>query len=195
MKVTERLLNSSKGIIFDCDGTLVDSMPLHMQAWDFAFKKHNAFYDKPFLGSLAGMKEMDIILVYNAKFNTKLVPQDVVNDKHVFFKEHIDKVKPLDKIVDVARQQFGFKPMAVVSCSVAEVVYRELDIIGILNLFDAIITANDPFKPKPDPGCFLEAAKRLQVSPKDILVFEDGETGLTAARKAGMQTIDVRDFK
>jgi HAD superfamily hydrolase (TIGR01509 family) len=190
---TEQLLNKAKGIIFDCDGTLVDSMALHMQAWKHAFIKHNVKYNEPFLSSLKGMKESEIISKYNSAFNTKLIPAEVVADKHIFFKEHIDNIKPIDKIVLVAINNFGRKPMAVVSGSVAEIVHKELKIIGIFNLFNTIISANDPFKPKPNPECFLEAANRLKIDPRDMVVFEDGDAGLIAAQKAGMQIIDVRD--
>lgn len=190
----EELLKTARGLIFDCDGTLVDSMDLHMQAWEDAFKKHNAWYDEPFLSSLKGMKETDIISAYNAEFNAKLHPETVVADKHSFFELHIRKVKPVEKVVRIARQNYGIKPMAVVSGSVAEIVHKELKITGIYNLFRAIITASDPFKPKPDPECFLEAAQRISINPDRVLVFEDGDTGLEAARNAGMMTVDVRNF-
>jgi beta-phosphoglucomutase-like phosphatase (HAD superfamily) len=192
MKEADQLLNAAKGIIFDCDGTLVDSMPLHMQAWKHAFKKHNSEYDESFLHALKGMKETEIIAEYNSAYGTGLDPAAIVSDKHIFFNENISEIKPIEKIAGIAKKYFGQKPMAVVSGSTAAIVHKELKIIGISSLFDTIITASDPFKPKPDPECFLEAASRLQINPNDILVFEDGDTGLESARKAGMKTVDVR---
>jgi HAD superfamily hydrolase (TIGR01509 family) len=85
-------------------------------------------------------------------------------------------------------------PMAVVSGSLAEIVHMELKVVGIFNLFYTIITGDDPFKPKPDPQCFLESARRLKVHPKNVVVFEDGESGLKAARRAVIYTIDVDDL-
>lgn len=190
----EKFIQESKGLIFDCDGTLVDSMPLHMKAWDHAFTAHNAVYDRHFLGKLNGMREIDIINKYNDAFNHALDPQKIVNDKHLFFREQLADLKSVEKIADIAKSNFGVKPMAVVSGSFAEIVHAELKVIGIHHYFQTIITADDPFKPKPDPECFLEAAQRIGIDPQDIVVFEDGDQGLIAAQNAGMKTIDVRQF-
>jgi HAD superfamily hydrolase (TIGR01509 family) len=165
-----------------------------MQAWRIAFEEQTARYDEAFLNSLKGMKDLDIVEVYNSKFKTKLPPKDVVAVKHNYFNKHINSVKPIDRIVNISKQYHGLKPMAVVSGSIAKIVHQELKIIYIFELFETIITADDPFKPKPDPESFLEAANRIQVSPEDIIVFEDGDTGLDAARNAGMQTVDVREL-
>ena len=183
-----------KALIFDCDGTLVDSMSLHMKAWEKAFIFFNAKYDFEFLNSAKGMKETEIIEWYNEKFGTSINLQEIVSKKHDFFTENIDKVQPLEPIVNIAKEYFGKLPLAVVSGSVESIVHRELEIVGIKNLFNTILTANDPFKPKPDPDIFYEAAKRLNVNPEHCLVFEDGDPGLEAAIRAGMKTVDVREI-
>ncbi len=183
-----------KGLIFDCDGTLVDSMPLHMKAWQEAFKQFNKRYDENFLFSLKGMKETEIIDLYNEEFHTSIEPEKIVKAKHEYFIRHISDVKPIKSVVEIAKSYYGKLPLAVVSGSVKEIVHSELKVVGIHDLFDTILTADDPFKPKPDPEIFFAAASRLNIQPKDCLVFEDGDPGLDAAAKAGMQTIDVRNY-
>jgi beta-phosphoglucomutase-like phosphatase (HAD superfamily) len=183
-----------RGLIFDCDGTLVDSMPLHMSAWEAAFKTHNSYYNEDFLYSLKGMKELDIIDLYNKEFKTSLDPGLMVNAKHDFFIKHINDVRPIKLIVNIAKSYFGKLPLAVVSGSVAKIVKSELEVLGILNLFEVILTADDPYRPKPDPDVFFAAASKINLSPEYCMVFEDGDAGLKAAEKAGMKTIDIRKF-
>ena len=182
-----------QALIFDCDGTLVDSMPLHMKSWEKAFKFFNVRFDYDYLFSLKGMKELEIIKSYNKKFGTNLNPEETVNKKHNIYFKNINSVKPIEPIVKIATEYFGKFPLAVVSGSVRDIVRKELEVIGIFHLFNTILTANDPFKPKPAPDIFYEAAKRLNVSPENCLVFEDGDPGLEAAVKAGMKMIDVRE--
>ncbi|MCG6960478.1 HAD family phosphatase [bacterium BMS3Abin03] len=182
-----------QALIFDCDGTLVDSMPLHMKSWEKAFKFFNIRFDYDYLFFLKGMKELEIIKSYNKKFGTNLNPEETVNKKHNIYFKNINSVKPIEPIVKIATEYFGKFPLAVVSGSVRDIVRKELEVIGIFHLFNTILTANDPFKPKPAPDIFYEAAKRLNVSPENCLVFEDGDPGLEAAVKAGMKMIDVRE--
>ena len=182
-----------QALIFDCDGTLVDSMPLHMKSWEKAFKFFNIRFDYDYLFSLKGIKELEIIKSYNKKFGTNLNPEETVNKKHNIYFKNINSVKPIEPIVKIATEYFGKFPLSVISGSVRDIVRKELEVIGIFHLFNTILTANDPFKPKPAPDIFYEAAKRLNVSPENCLVFEDGDPGLEAAVKAGMKMIDVRE--
>jgi len=183
-----------KGLIFDCDGTLVDSMPLHMNAWKAAFRKYNAYYNYDFLFSLKGMKELEIIDLYNKEFNTDLDPILTVNTKQNFFMEHINDVKPITLIVNIAKLYYKKLPLAVVSGSVEKIVRLELKVLEIFNLFEVILTADDHYKAKPNPDIFYAAASKINLAPEYCLVFEDGDAGLKAAAKAGMKTIDVRNY-
>jgi len=186
--------SDTKALIFDCDGTLVDSMPLHLMAWKEAFRKYNYKYEEEFLFSVKGMKETEIIKLYNTTFHTNLDPDMLVKTKHDVFLNHINQVKLIRPISDIALLYLNRLPLAVVSGSVHEIVHGELKTVGILHLFESIITADDPFKPKPEPDTFFETVKRLKVNPEDCIVFEDGDSGLEAAAKAGMKTIDVREY-
>ena len=194
IKVNNLITQNTEALIFDCDGTLVDSMPLHMKAWEIAFNFFNTAYKEDFLSSLGGMKETEIIKMYNEKFKTHLNPEEIVSKKHQFFMENINSVKPLRPVVIIAKEFFGKLPLAVVSGSVRNIVHRELEVVGIFDLFKIILTANDSFNPKPSPEIFLEAAKNLNVTPDNCLVFEDGDPGLEAAARAGMKYLDVREY-
>lgn len=183
-----------KGLIFDCDGTLVDSMPLHMKAWEYAMNKFNSVFDYDFFFSPKGMDEKKIIEMYNLKYKTILDPVETVKVKHEYYRDHISAVRAITPIVSLVKKYKNILPMAVGSGSIKEFVYAQLKTVGIFECFTVILTANDPIKPKPEPDIFLEAAKHLHVEPEDCLVFEDGDPGIGAAQKAGMMVIDVRNY-
>ncbi len=185
-------IGDAKGLIFDCDGTLVDSMPLHMEAWEHAFITIDEEYNHTYLDSKKGMKESDIIELYNKDFNKNLNARQLVQIKHEYFNNHQKFLKPIKQVVDVVTKYHRKLPMGVVSGSMREIVHRELEIVGIIDKFDYILTADDPFKPKPAPDKFFEAARLMNLPPEDCLVFEDGDLGIIAAQKAGMKTVDIR---
>jgi beta-phosphoglucomutase-like phosphatase (HAD superfamily) len=181
-----------KAIIFDCDGTLVDSMPTHMKAWEYAFNHFKTKYDEEFIFSFKGMMDADIVKIYNKTFGTTLAPDKVISMKSEYFLKNLPLVKPIEPVVEVAELYYQKLPLAVVSGSTKEIVYSELNFAGLTKLFDIIITAADPFAPKPDPEIFLAAASKMKVEPEYCIVLEDGDAGLEGAVKAGMKTFDVR---
>lgn len=183
-----------KGLIFDCDGTLVDSMPLHMKAWEYAVTKGGAVWDSEFFFSKKGMQEEDIVALYNLRGLTLLNINAAVDAKHAYFRNHRGAFKPIKPVVDIVLRYKDILPMAVASGGISENVHFELDAIGIKEYFKTILTAYDDIKPKPSPDIFLEASARLGVAPTFCQVFEDGDLGLEAAREAGMVATDVRLF-
>jgi len=183
-----------RGLIFDCDGTLVDSMSLHMKAWEMAVRLFGAKFDPEFFFSKKGMRDTDIVAKFNLHFGKLFNSVDVVRAKDNYFLQHVDGVMPLHLVVDFVRRYHKVLPMAVASGGSREIVERELQVIGIVNFFDVILTADDPFKPKPFPDIFLEAARKIGVQPSLCQVFEDGDLGLQAAENAGMLATDIRRF-
>ncbi len=181
-----------RGLIFDCDGTLVDSMPLHLESWEKAFSAAGEPFQRDFLDSLKGMEEEGIIRSYNRRYDRDLDPRLMVERKHAHFQKHASRVEPIPPVVELAKEKHGLLPMAVVSGGKRKNVDLVLAGLGIESLFDVILTADDPFPPKPAPDLFLEAARRLDVAPDLCHVFEDGDLGLQAARRAGMTATDVR---
>jgi beta-phosphoglucomutase-like phosphatase (HAD superfamily) len=181
-----------KGLIFDCDGTLVDSMPLHMRAWEQVIKSSGGFWDHGFFLSRKGMPEEDIVVVYNARFGVSFDPIETVKAKHRFFQTQASRFQPIPHVLNVVLKYRGVLPMAVASGGVRENVDLELEALNIKDCFKAILTADDGIRPKPAPDLFLEAARRLGILPEYCQVFEDGDLGLEAARLAGMLPTDVR---
>jgi beta-phosphoglucomutase-like phosphatase (HAD superfamily) len=183
-----------KGLIFDCDGTLVDSMPLHMKAWEYAINNAGAVWDYDFFFSKKGMPGKDIIELYNQHFAKNIFFVETMQVKQEYFHRHRKDFQPIQPIVNIVLRYKDILPMAVASGGIQENVCLQLEALGIKEYFKAIITADDDIKPKPSPDIFLEAAVRLGVSPNLCQVFEDGDLGLQAAHEASMIATDVRPF-
>ena len=183
-----------QGLIFDCDGTLVDSMPLHMEAWKYVLENIGVTFDYDFFFSKKGMEETSIVRLFNSHSGVGLDPHEVVRAKHRYFRDHINGTKPIAPVVDIARRYHTILPIAVASGGSRANVVGQLEAVGILDLFPTIVTADDAVKPKPDPEIFLVTAARMGILPQYCQVFEDGEAGLEAAQKAGMHPTDIRRY-
>ncbi|NMB81155.1 MAG: HAD family phosphatase [Ignavibacteria bacterium] len=183
-----------RGLIFDCDGTLVDSMPLHIKAWEFAITDSGLNWDFEFFDSKKGMPSNEILELYSKHYNADINIDKVLKTKYDYFYKHRTEFKPIEHVVDIVFEYKDKLPMSVASGGSRKTVNVQLDDLGIRHLFKAIITADDNLKSKPAPDMFLEAARRMNVEPQFCQVFEDGEFGLEAARKAGMLATDIRLF-
>jgi beta-phosphoglucomutase-like phosphatase (HAD superfamily) len=181
-----------KGLIFDCDGTLVDSMPLHMRAWEHVITRQGGAWDYEFFFSRKGKPEEDIVVEYNRGFERFFDPVSTVKTKHEYFYSRLEELKPIPHVVEIACKHQGVLPMAVASGGTRRTVDLELETLQIKDLFGVILTADDDFTPKPAPDIFLEAARRMKVPPEYCQVFEDGDLGLEGARIAGMLATDIR---
>lgn len=179
--------------LFDCDGTLVDSMPLHHEAWQRSFERWGAPFEFTwdlFL-SRAGMGLIETVEELNLQYGAALDPVAVVGLQRELFREWIHKITPIPAVVQMARAALGNKRMAVCSGGETEIVHRALAAVGIYDWFDTIVCREDTPRGKPAPDGFLECARRLGVDPARCLVFEDGVMGVQAAHAAGMQVVFV----
>lgn len=183
-----------KALIFDCDGTLADTMSIHDQSWHETLAEHGVTCQQSFLDDVAGMPTKEIVELINKKFNQQIDPTTFVPKREERAFERLFSVRPITPIVDIAKKHHGKLPMSVVSGGAKKHVIATLDTIGIKNLFDTIITADDPVTPKPSPDIFLLAANYMNIEPKKCQVFEDGEMGMLGAEKAGMVVTDVRPY-
>lgn len=179
--------------IFDCDGTLADSMPLYHRAWQRALAEHGARFEFTWelFMSRAGMSTLLTVEGLNREFGTTLGADEVERVHHAAYLELIDTVQPIHAIVDVARSYFGKIPMSVASGGSRPLVERTLELIGVKDLFPVVVVAADVPRGKPEPDIFLLAAARMGVPPEACLVFEDGKPGLLAAERAGMKSVFV----
>jgi beta-phosphoglucomutase family hydrolase len=185
-----------KGLIFDLDGTLADTMPYHFESWRKACLKYGADIDSAFLrkhtGSPGWLIASEIINKCNLKDSVS--SEQIMNMKlEEFFKvQHF--VKPIDPVVNIVKKYYGKMPMAVGTGGHREAVERTLELTGLRKYFEIIVTANDVDNFKPHPETFLRCAESMKVDPSHIEVFEDGDFGLEAARMAGMTATDVRSW-
>ena len=187
------LQNHHRALIFDCDGTIADSMPVHWIAWSSTLKKHGLDHLLPHerFVSLGGLPAAQIFEMLGKESGRELDAKALTLEKYQAYYEHTDKIRPIDAILNVARENKGKLPMAVATGSTRTGVTRTLTAIGMLDFFDAVVSADDVQHPKPHPETFLAAAAKLGVEPQYCLAFEDAAPGLAAARAAGMDVIDV----
>ncbi|MDH4454070.1 MAG: HAD family phosphatase [Verrucomicrobiota bacterium] len=179
--------------IFDCDGTLVDSMPLHYIAWVESLKQHDApfkFTEEVFYAH-AGIKEQDVVKILNAQYGTNIDPVSVDELKMEIFSKRIPEVQPVRPVAEFAKSLAGRFPMAVASGSEEPTVRGCLEATGLIHLFETIITPKLVKHGKPAPDMFLLAAERMGIPPSECLVLEDGNSGLEAAKAAGMQAVFI----
>ncbi len=180
-----------QAFIFDCDGTLADNMPQHFEAWSRAMQDFGGTYPEELFYEWGGVPTAEIVRRLNAKFGTDLDVDTVVHRKEQYYLAMIPHVLPKHDVVAAAHEAHGSLPMAVASGGHRELVVGTLEALGILRLFDAVITAEDYERGKPAPDPFLTAARALGVAPDACLVFEDTASGVEAARAAGMRWVLV----
>lgn len=187
-----------EALIFDCDGTLADTMPIHYQAWVAMLDEHSMSFAETQFYAFAGMPSVAIIRQLATEQGVALTadaPARMTADKEARYIELIDSVRPIDEVVAVASHHRGQLPLAVASGGEGWVVDRTLRIIGVAGWMDTVVGAEDTERHKPEPDVFLEAARRLGVQPAGCAVFEDSDLGLEAARRAGMEPVDIRPWR
>ncbi|MGB5064596.1 MAG: HAD family phosphatase [Candidatus Competibacter sp.] len=181
-----------RGLIFDCDGTLADTLPAHYAAWEETFTALELACPLKFLIRHNGKPTALIVALYNVEFGQHIDVERFTADKEQRTLTRLRQARPMEPVAALARCYQGRMPMAVVSGSNRVNVEQTLRAIGVSEFFLAVLTADDGLPPKPAPDLFLEAARRIGVEPCYCQVFEDADAGLEAARRAGMLATDVR---
>ncbi|MEO1856507.1 MAG: HAD family phosphatase [Rubritalea sp.] len=183
-----------KAVIFDLDGTLVDSMPAHFQAWCEALAANGApkdVFPEDVFYSMGGRPTKDIVKEINGEFNLDLDPEAISYSKRKAFLDRLDLVELNEDVVAFAKSLRGKMPVGIASGGSRKVVEATLKTTGLSELFDEVVTADDVKCGKPAPDAFLDCAERLDVAPADCLVLEDAAPGIMAAQLAGMKVITV----
>jgi beta-phosphoglucomutase-like phosphatase (HAD superfamily) len=191
MQGFKTLLARASALIFDCDGTLVNTPPIYARAWMAGFESTGTPITAEWYLSRAGMSEYVLMDAFEAETGLRLNRGQVVATMRSAFLEALPELQEIAGITRIARENHGRLPMAVASGGPREIVLPTLDVTGLRRLFDTIVTIEDVGRAKPAPDLFLEAASRLGVAPARVLVFEDTVEGLEAASRAGMQAVDV----
>jgi HAD superfamily hydrolase (TIGR01509 family) len=177
--------------LFDCDGTIADSMPLHYLAWKQALGEWNCEFDEELFYAWGGMPVAEIISTLSARNGLKMPVETVSRRKESLYYELLPQLKVVPEVMEHIEDGRGRIPFAVVSGSTRESVTASLKSLHLLDRFNTLVCAGDYKESKPDPEGFLLAAARLGVAPETCLVFEDTEMGIQAAKAAGMASVKV----
>ena len=183
-----------KGLIFDCDGTLADTMPLHWHAWQMITQRHNLHFPEDRFYSLGGVPSRDILKMLAEEQGRPLDHIAVAHEKEDAYLPLMAQVEPIHAVVEIAKANFGKIPMAVASGGTQPIICDVLEHLKIRHLFKAVVTSEMVKNQKPAPDIFLEAARRIGVDPKFCRGYEDTDLGMQAIRSAGMDAVDVREL-
>lgn len=181
------------GYIFDLDGTLVDTMPLHFRAWDAAMRSAGlqAPLDEELFYSLGGVPTRRVAELIAEHYGLTIDSEALFHHKEALFAELQADAELIAPVADFARRVAQTHPVAIASGGPRFIVQRSLDLAGLAPLFKVVVSADDVTHGKPAPDMFLLAAARMGVPPTACLVFEDAEPGVRAAEAAGMKWVRV----
>jgi HAD superfamily hydrolase (TIGR01509 family) len=180
-----------KAYLFDCDGTVADSMPLHYVAWSRALAEWNCEFSEALFYAWGGMPVAEIISTLNEKYGLNMPVERVARRKEDLYFEVLPQLKPVPEVLEHIQASYGRIRFAVVSGSTRDSVTASLEMLKLLDRFETFVCAGDYKRSKPDPEPFLVAATRLGVEPDHCLVFEDTEMGIQAATAAGMASVKI----
>lgn len=184
-----------KGLIFDFDGTLADTMPLHWRAWEAIVAKYGLAFNLERFMSWGGKPAREILRLLLEEQSVRLDVSSVAAEKEALYLRHIDSIRPIEPVLAIVRDHHGKLPMAIATGGSRHVVQQVLARLGIDHYFDVLVTNEDVTRFKPAPDVFLEAARRMQVPPHACRAYEDTDLGLKAIRAAGMHAVDVRHLR
>jgi HAD superfamily hydrolase (TIGR01509 family) len=180
-----------KAYLFDCDGTIADSMPLHYVAWKKALGEHGCAFPEDVFYAWGGMPTVQIVETLSAQQGLSMNANEVAHRKEQLYYELLPQLQAVPEVLEHIDLSHGRIPFAVVSGGNRESVTNSLRTLGLLDKFDTLVCSEDYVNPKPDAEPFLVAAERLGVAPRDCLVFEDTEMGIQSATAAGMASVKI----
>ena len=195
--MSERVITYPKeefeGLIFDLDGTLIDSMPAHFSAMRQALEEEGGtgLFTEERFSELGGKPAADIVSLLNREYGLSMNAQKICQRQHDLLESKLDDFELIPEVADFAAEHRGKVPMAVASAGTTTMVKASLSSVNILSWFDAIVGSDEVENGKPSPDVYLEAAHRINVDPMNCVVFEDSEAGILGAESAGMKVVVV----
>lgn len=181
-----------KGLVFDCDGTIAHTMPLHYRAWTRALSEHGVDFPEALFYEFGGVPTEKIIEALNERHGKNIPVRETAERKEKLFEAMIPEIVPIEPVMAVLRANVGKLPIAVATGGWRSVVTKTLTAMHVLDQIQALVCAEDVEHGKPAPDTFLEAARRIGVAPQDCMAFEDAVPGIQSATAAGMLVFDVR---
>lgn len=183
-----------KALIFDIDGTVIDTMPIHFKSWQTVAQNYGFEYPEQLFLKYAGMSTGSIVARLNTEQRLALDPEEIIKTKNATYLKLAVQIKPIRPVLRIVTEHHGKLPMALGTGECRSVATVNIQAAGLEKYFQIMVTADEVTHPKPDPETFIKCAELMRVDPKDCQVFEDGDLGLEAARRAGMVATDVRPF-
>ena len=184
----------AKALIFDLDGTLADTMPVHFIAYKHILKEYGIDFTPELFATMAGVPAVETIEMLNEMFGTQMNPEEIGHFKEQEYEKMMHKMKPITPVIELVKNYHGKLPMAVGTGGYKRLAWKSLKILELDHFFDILVSTEDVSHPNPHPETFLKCAERLGVAPEVCQVFEDGEPGVQAAKAAGMMYTLVTDF-
>jgi beta-phosphoglucomutase family hydrolase len=184
-----------KGLIFDCDGTLADTMPMHWRAWQVITDKYKLHFPEDRFYSLGGVPSQDILKMLSQEQGVSIDHIAAGHEKENAYLPHLPSIEPIHEVVEIAKANYGKVPMAVASGGTQKIIVQVLEQLKIRHMFQAVVTCEMVKRQKPAPDIFLEAARLIGVAPQFCRAYEDTDLGMQAIRSAGMEAIDVRTLR
>jgi HAD superfamily hydrolase (TIGR01509 family) len=182
---------SFRAYLFDCDGTIVDSMPLHYIAWKTVFSEWNCLFPEDLFYSWGGKPTREIIATLNEMHGLAMPVEALAEHKEELYFKMLPQLKAIPEVMEIIEAEHGRIPFAVVSGGRRISVTKALSALYLMDRFETIVSSEDYVNSKPAPDAFLVAAARLGVAPEDCLVFEDTDLGIQAATAARMASVRV----
>jgi len=186
--------SKAKALIFDLDGTLADTMPVHFWAYKNILVDYGIDFTPELFATLAGVPAVQTIERLNQQFGTRMNAEEVGHLKEAEYEKIMYKMKPVEPVIELVKKYHGKMPMAVGTGGYTRLAWKTMEILGLDNYFDILVSGNDVTHPKPHPETFLKCAERMGVDPAVCEVFEDAELGIQAAKAGGMMATLVTDF-
>lgn len=189
-----RVSENARGLIFDLDGTLSDSLPGHVATWNLVGEKYGFKFDPYIIIEMTGRPTIEFAKKVIEQFGIDEDPATLARMKQEAFWNMANALQPIDKVVSIVKEYFGKLPMTVGTGASRRSAEVQLEALNLTHYFEGLVSADDVDHFKPEPHTFLECARIMGIEPQYCQVFEDGELGIQAAKNAGMMVTDVRPF-